>query len=166
MSIGHAGKGRIKMIQRVAMSLSVIIGLTTAACGPSQKFVPPDQEELSRRVREAAAKTDQVRADNEKAEDAAKRAALDSTSSAIASTDEYNGGGEADSEGSALCWQDYCPCDAPETVLDRTICRNAKGGIDMSDDQWAIGAQARDSKREGDRLNAEMDNIISDMRTQ
>lgn len=62
-----------------------------------------------------------------------------------------------------LCWQDYCPCDGPETALDRTICRNARGGIEMSDDQWAIGAQARDSKREGDRLNAEMDAILSDM---
>lgn len=62
-----------------------------------------------------------------------------------------------------LCWQDYCPCDKPETSLDLTICRNAKGGVEMSDEQWAIGAQARDSKREGDRLSREMDGIISDM---
>lgn len=62
-----------------------------------------------------------------------------------------------------LCWQDYCPCEKTETPLDTTICRNAKGGIEMSDDQWALGAQARDSKRAGDRLNREMDEIISDM---
>jgi murein L,D-transpeptidase YcbB/YkuD len=71
---------------------------------------------------------------------------------------------EADSQ-RKLCWQDYCPCDSPETALDTTICRNARGGIDMSDEQWAIGAQARDSKREGDRLTKEMDAIISDMRS-
>jgi membrane-bound lytic murein transglycosylase B len=65
---------------------------------------------------------------------------------------------------SKLCWQDYCPCDETVTALDRTICRNARGGIEMSDDQWAIGAQARDGKREGDRLSREMDDIISDMR--
>jgi hypothetical protein len=64
-----------------------------------------------------------------------------------------------------LCWQDYCPCENPETPLDTTICRNAKGGIEMSDEQWAIGAQARDSKRSGDRLNREMDDILSDMRS-
>lgn len=63
-----------------------------------------------------------------------------------------------------LCWQDYCPCESSETALDTIICRNARGGIEMSDDQWAIGAQARDSKRAGDRLNQEMDDIISDTR--
>ena len=62
-----------------------------------------------------------------------------------------------------LCWQDYCPCDETVTALDITICRNARGGVGMSDDQWAIGAQARDSKREGDRLSREMDGILSEM---
>ena len=64
----------------------------------------------------------------------------------------------------SLCWQDYCPCESPETSLDITICRNARGGIEMSDDQWSIGAMARDSKREGDRLNAEMDTILKEGR--
>jgi hypothetical protein len=63
-----------------------------------------------------------------------------------------------------LCWQDYCPCDGPETALDTTICRNAKGGIEMSDEQWATGAQARDFKRSGDKANREMDSIIADMK--
>ena len=58
-----------------------------------------------------------------------------------------------------LCWQDYCPCESSETALDRTICRNAKGGIEMTDDQWSIGAMARDMKRDGDRLKREIDDI-------
>ena len=69
-------------------------------------------------------------------------------------------------EGSSLCWQDYCPCDNPVTALDRTICRNARGGIEMSDDQWAIGAEARDMKYESDRLSNEMDDVMSDVRAQ
>ena len=84
------------------------------------------------------------------------------TKSPKADADEAMIAGGERSESHSLCWQDYCPCDSPETSLDRTICRNAKGGVEMSDDQWAIGAQARDSKREGDRLNREMDDILAD----
>lgn len=71
---------------------------------------------------------------------------------------------EQETPAPSLCWQDYCPCESPETSLDQTICRNARAGIAMSDEQWSIGAMARDSKRQGDRLSAEMDDILADMR--
>ena len=63
----------------------------------------------------------------------------------------------------SLCWQDYCPCDGPETALDHTICRNAQGGVAMSDDQWAIGAMARDMKRESDDLSRQSDEGIAEI---
>jgi hypothetical protein len=63
-----------------------------------------------------------------------------------------------------LCWQDYCPCDHPVTALDRTICRNARAGVAMSDEQWSIGAEARDLKYAGDESNRQMDEVISDMK--
>lgn len=60
------------------------------------------------------------------------------------------------------CWQDYCPCENPETALDYTICRNVRGGIEMSDNQWSIGAMARDLKRSGDDSNQQMDEAMRD----
>ena len=66
----------------------------------------------------------------------------------------------------ALCWQDYCPCENPVNALDRTICRNARAGVEMSDDQWSIGAMARDLKRDGDESNRQMDEVMRDARSQ
>ena len=66
----------------------------------------------------------------------------------------------------ALCWQDYCPCENPVNGLDRTICRNARAGVEMSDDQWSIGAMARDLKRDGDESNRQMDEVMRDARSQ
>tara|TARA_R110002110_G_scaffold151417_1_gene343593 strand:- start:42 stop:482 length:441 start_codon:yes stop_codon:yes gene_type:complete len=65
-----------------------------------------------------------------------------------------------------LCWQDYCPCENPETALDHTICRNARGGIEMSDEQWSFGAMSRDIKRSGDEANRQMDEVLSDAAAQ
>jgi hypothetical protein len=65
-----------------------------------------------------------------------------------------------------LCWQDYCPCEHPETGLDHTICRNARAGVEMSDDQWSIGAMARDVKRSGDESNRQMDEVMRDTEAQ
>ena len=69
-------------------------------------------------------------------------------------------------DGTDLCWQDYCPCTDAVNALDHTICRNAKGGIEMSDDQWSIGAQAHDAKIEGDRASRDMKAIIDDMHSE
>lgn len=69
-------------------------------------------------------------------------------------------------EAAVLCWQDYCPCDDPVTALDHTICRNARGGIEMTDDQWSIGAMARDLKYSGDESNRQMDEVMSDAQAQ
>lgn len=66
----------------------------------------------------------------------------------------------------SLCWQDYCPCREPVNALDRTICRNAIAGVEMSDDQWSIGAMARDLKRDGDESNRQMDEVMRDARSQ
>ena len=65
-----------------------------------------------------------------------------------------------------LCWHGYCPCERPVNALDRTICRNARGGVEMSDDQWSIGAMARDLKRDGDESNRQMDEVMRDARSQ
>lgn len=65
-----------------------------------------------------------------------------------------------------LCWHGYCPCDSPVNALDRTICRNARAGVEMSDDQWSIGAMARDLKRDGDESNRQMDEVMRDTREQ
>jgi hypothetical protein len=53
------------------------------------------------------------------------------------------------------CWQDYCPCDPVETVTDKWICRNLRGGVDVSDDVMSMGAMQRDSARSLRQWNRE-----------
>lgn len=65
-----------------------------------------------------------------------------------------------------LCWQDYCPCDNPETELDSATCRSARDGIEMSDVRWSIGAMARDLKRASQGSNRQMDEIMRDIEAQ
>lgn len=48
------------------------------------------------------------------------------------------------------CWSDYCPCDTSDPDyggLDITICRNLRMGVEMTPDQFSIGATARDGRR-------------------
>jgi hypothetical protein len=63
-----------------------------------------------------------------------------------------------------LCWQDYCPCEETIAPLDRTICRELKAGREVSDDQFSIGAMARDLKVAGDASNAAMDDAMAETR--
>ena len=73
---------------------------------------------------------------------------------------------EANAAKPKLCWHGYCPCEQPVNALDRTICRNARAGVEVSDDQWSIGAMARDLKRDGDESNRQMDEVMRDARSQ
>ena len=146
--------------------------LLLGACQPT----PEPVEEVN--VDETLAKLNETQVNLREAETKAAQAATTATTKAKSSVDDASARWSCtDPEDHEcietgphdvprLCWQDYCPCDDTVTALDGMLCRNARGGIEMSDDQWAIGAQARDSKREGDRLNAEMDGIIADMRAQ
>jgi hypothetical protein len=45
------------------------------------------------------------------------------------------------------CWQDYCPC-VETGPIDRTICRNQRAGVDVSPEQYSIGAMARDIRQD------------------
>ena len=136
--------------------LIIIASLLVAAC--SAEPTPVDDGKLE----DALAKLEQAQADLAKAKDDSAQAGLGAASKAmttIAEVDEM-------ADPPSLCWQDYCPCEKTVTALDVTICRNARAGVAMSDDQGSIGAGAQDMKREGDRLNAEMDGVMSDDRAQ
>ena len=53
-----------------------------------------------------------------------------------------------------LCWQDYCPCNAPANDLDRSICRSARAGLYISGERWANAASTHDLSLEADRIRA------------
>lgn len=141
--------------------------LTLSACGPSGQVRTDNDEallkaksEIERLEAENTALLSQAQA-NRAVPQAEKKKAPAPTLDMDEDYDDVEATTKAPNR--QLCWQDYCPCDNPETPLDSTICRNARGGIEMSDDQWSIGAQARDMKRSGDRANREMEQIISEM---
>lgn len=128
----------------------VITMAILAGCGSPA----PEPANMAEIESEASAKAEATIAQLENIADEAVKAA-ESTNDA-ATTPERNS--------APMCWQDYCPCDDPITSTDYTICRNLRGGVEVSDDQMSIGAEARDLKRAGDASNREMEGIISGMR--
>lgn len=51
------------------------------------------------------------------------------------------------------CWQGYCPCEE-DGDIDRMLCRNMRGGVDVSDDMMASGAAMRDGRKALDDWDA------------
>jgi len=54
------------------------------------------------------------------------------------------------------CWQDYCPCDE-EAAMDKILCRNMRGGVEVTDEMMASAAAMRDARAEMDKFEAEND---------
>lgn len=44
------------------------------------------------------------------------------------------------------CWQDYCPCRETDTYS-RILCRNQRGGVYITPEEYATGAALRDTDR-------------------
>lgn len=157
------------------IEMRLLLALMSISALSACQNASPDKSQTDAALEQAKAEISKLEMENATLKKASvpkvkppKASKLESPKINQAGLDEYDpefSDNDAAKPSQKLCWQDYCPCDETVTALDRTICRNARGGVEMSDDQWAIGAQARDSKREGDRLSREMDNIISDMRT-
>ncbi|NCP11686.1 MAG: hypothetical protein GW859_06995 [Sphingomonadales bacterium] len=66
----------------------------------------------------------------------------------VGSTDEALAAAAAQSPG--RCWQDYCPCDSTDPdygYMDVPICRNLRGGVAVSDEQFSLGAASRDARK-------------------
>ena len=80
-----------------------------------------------------AAATDAAEAAAAAASAAAKSAAI--TEHEIAEEDA----------GAARCWQGYCPCDETNSIS-TLLCRNLRGGVEVSDELMAAGAAQRDAQ--------------------
>jgi hypothetical protein len=46
----------------------------------------------------------------------------------------------------ASWWQDYCPCEESGDP-DRILCRNLRGGVQVTPDMMAAGAALRDARK-------------------
>lgn len=54
-----------------------------------------------------------------------------------------------------LCWQDYCPCEAPQGGPDQGICRQLRAGMTVSPDIMAAAAMMRDARKQMQDFEAE-----------
>jgi hypothetical protein len=123
-----------------------LMGCNRAAPAPraiSQEEVADLQRELDATRQRAIA----AELELEKAKAEAKALAEAAPAQPPGFTDEGEVGmSEAAAESAGdRCWHDYCPC--KETgPIDRTICRNQSAGIEVLQEQYSIGAMARDMR--------------------
>jgi hypothetical protein len=63
---------------------------------------------------------------------------------------------EAPSEAAAAeeCWQDYCPCEESGEV-DVMLCRNIRGGVEVTPEMMASGAAMRDARKSLEKFKRE-----------
>lgn len=55
----------------------------------------------------------------------------------------------------SLCWQDYCPCDAPQGGPDAGLCRQLRAGMDVDPHIMSAAAMMRDARQQMEEFEAE-----------